>query len=164
MKKHFNKNTSTLIGGGVFNLQEIKKLTAKIANLIKDYFQSEGDNLIFLLEGNLGSGKTTFVKLLAKNLGIKENVISPSFLIWRTYFFSTKKKKCFFHHIDCYRIKSKKELENLGIFELINNSQNSVFLIEWGEKIERFLAMPKLVIKFIFLNQKERLLIFVFQK
>lgn len=91
-----------------------------------------GDTI--LLFGNLGGGKTTFVQGLARGLGIKKRIISPTFILMRTH--KTKKNgaKCFYH-LDLYRIKSNKDIEGLGLEEIIQNKENIV-AIEWPEKLK----------------------------
>ena len=83
------------------------------------------------LFGDLGSGKTTFVQGLAKGLGIKRRIISPSFILVRRYKLPNLK---FFYHVDLYRMESANDIKSLGLEEILNNSQNIV-AIEWAEKL-----------------------------
>lgn len=122
---------------------------------------------VIALHGDLGSGKTTFVQGLAKGLGIKRRVISPTFIIVRSYHFSTpprlaglrSKNKLlelkYFYHIDLYRIKSDKDIEGLGLEEIIKDSQNIV-LIEWAEKIEKMLPKERWDVRFRYLDENKR--------
>ena len=82
--------------------------------------------------GNLGAGKTTFIKELCTQLGVKEIVNSPSFTILNEY--SAKQK---IYHFDFYRIKNAEEIYELG-YEEYFFSQEYVF-IEWPEKIDDML-------------------------
>lgn len=106
------------------------------------------------LEGDLGGGKTTFVKGFAKGLGIKENVLSPSFVLMRRFAIRNPRFK-HFYHFDCYRIQKPKEILNLGFKKIISNPENLV-AIEWGEKLKNFLPKKSLTIKFIFLDRSSR--------
>ncbi len=102
--------------------------------------------LIIALEGNLGSGKTTFIQGLALGLGIEENVLSPTFLILKQFSISFKKYKNFYH-IDAYRLKNPKELLELGFKDLINNTEN-IIVIEWADRVKRLLPKKITWIKF----------------
>lgn len=83
---------------------------------------------VVFLYGDLGYGKTTFVKGAMKGLGIQERVISPTFTIIRTH--------GNVHHIDLYRLEGEKELEEIGLQEILNDSSVITF-IEWPEKIKK---------------------------
>lgn len=83
---------------------------------------------VVILCGNLGSGKTTFTKGIAKSLGIPNEIISPTFTILREY----QASHCSLIHIDMYRIESEDELENVGIDEIFEG--NSIVVIEWNKK------------------------------
>lgn len=105
--------------------QETKKLARKFAKI----FQTG----IIALIGELGSGKTTFVQGFAKGLGIKEKIISPTFVLIRQH--KIPKTKKVLYHIDLYRLE-KNYSQELGLEEIINDPKNIV-VIEWAEKIEK---------------------------
>jgi len=90
---------------------------------------------IVLLRGNLGAGKTTVVKGLAEGLQAAEarSVTSPTFTLVHEY----HGPKLTLYHIDLYRIDTQRELDTLALDDLID--PQSVLLIEWGEKFERFI-------------------------
>lgn len=90
------------------------------ANLAKKFNRG-----ILALSGELGSGKTTFAQGFARGLGIKEKIISPTFIIIRQY-------PTNFYHIDLYRVENFQEL---GLEEILANP-NNIVLIEWAEKIK----------------------------
>lgn len=126
------------------------KETQKIASLLaKGLEKSRPRNsaIVIALKGNLGAGKTTFVQSFARTLGIKENVLSPTFVLLKTY--KIKNVLNFKHltHIDCYRIDSPDELEHLG-FSKILKDPDAVILIEWAEKIKKILPKDALWLKF----------------
>ncbi|MCU1311611.1 MAG: TsaE protein required for threonylcarbamoyladenosine t(6)A37 formation in tRNA [Candidatus Angelobacter sp.] len=89
---------------------------------------------VVLLRGDLGAGKTTLVKGIAEGFAAaqQEDVTSPTFTLVHEY----RAKDVTLYHIDLYRIDTLRELETLGIDDLMNGS--SVLLVEWGEKFERF--------------------------
>lgn len=105
---------------------------------------------ILCLYGELGSGKTTFIQGLARGLGIQRRIISPTFIFIREY---PTEGGIFFYHIDCYRIENEKQTKDLGLKDLIENSQN-ILAIEWAEKIKKLL--PKKRIDIYFENRGER--------
>ena len=86
------------------------------------------------LEGELGSGKTTFANGFARGLGIKEEMKSPTFILMRVF----KIKKINFLHLDAYRIDSPKEFLALGWRELLKNRKN-ILLIEWSDRVKKIL-------------------------
>ncbi len=89
---------------------------------------------LVLLRGALGAGKTTLVKGIAEafQAASEEEVTSPTFTLVHEY-----RGSCVtVYHIDLYRVDTARELETLGLDDLL--AQNSVLLIEWGEKFSRF--------------------------
>lgn len=105
--------------------EETKKLAGDLAKKL--------NRGIVALYGDLGSGKTTFVQGFAKRLGIKEKIISPTFIIIRQY-------PTNFYHIDLYRVEN---FQGLGLEEILANP-NNIVLIEWAEKIK---DLPKNTIR-----------------
>ncbi len=97
--------------------------------------------LVVALHGELGAGKSTFVRAIAREFGITEKVTSPTFNIMKTYKLggSTPKFKSLVH-IDAYRLKNEDELKVLGWRELTDNPGNLIF-IEWPENIAN--VIPK---------------------
>jgi tRNA threonylcarbamoyladenosine biosynthesis protein TsaE len=89
---------------------------------------------LVLLRGALGAGKTTLVKGIAQGFqsASEENVTSPTFTLVHEY----RGPTAMVYHIDLYRVDTQRELDTLAIDDLM--SENSVLLIEWGEKFERF--------------------------
>jgi tRNA threonylcarbamoyladenosine biosynthesis protein TsaE len=89
---------------------------------------------LVLLRGDLGAGKTTLVKGIAEafHAALAENVTSPTFTLIHEY----RGPAATLYHIDLYRVDTQRELETLGLDDLM--SENSVLLIEWGEKFPRF--------------------------
>ncbi len=97
------------------------------------------------LVGDLGSGKTLFVKNFLKNLGVKEKITSPTFVIMREYPLKNSFKKAF--HIDVYRLEDKKSILRLGLKDIMKGKGN-VVLIEWADKIRGILPKDTVWIRF----------------
>ena len=89
---------------------------------------------LVLLRGDLGAGKTTLVKGIAEafDAASADGVTSPTFTLVHEY----RGPKANLFHIDLYRIDTLRELETLGLDDLV--SDDSVLLVEWGEKFARF--------------------------
>ena len=111
----------------ILDLRDLEKLTS---NLSKDI--SFGN--VYLLQGELGVGKTTFVRLLIKNLYELNNlpkpasIISPTYPILITYELGSSQ----IYHYDLYRVKNLKELDELDFFENLNNN---ITFVEWPEML-----------------------------
>jgi tRNA threonylcarbamoyladenosine biosynthesis protein TsaE len=90
--------------------------------------------LIVLLRGDLGAGKTTLVKGIAEGFdaALAEEVTSPTFTLVHEY----RGPRVTLYHIDLYRIDTQRDLETLGLDDLL--APNCILLIEWGEKFPRF--------------------------
>lgn len=135
--------------------KEMRELGKKLAEEIIKTKRKRA--LIIGMEGELGSGKTTFIQGLAKGLGIKEKVASPTFVILKKYKIPARViKSARFFHIDCYRIKLKDLLE-LGFEEIVENLQN-IIVIEWAEKVKKILKNA-LWIKFKYTGKDKRKII-----
>ena len=89
---------------------------------------------LVLLRGDLGAGKTTLVKGIAAafEAASEEDVTSPTFTLVHEY----RGPRANLYHIDLYRVDTSRQLETLGLDDLI--AENSILLIEWGEKFPRF--------------------------
>ena len=105
---------------------------------------------VIALRGDLGSGKTTLTQEIAKILGIKDNIISPTFVIMKNYELKNKKFEKL-THIDAYRLEKDSELLKLGWNEIISNPKNLIIL-EWPEKVPG--CVPKNII-FVDLYHKD---------
>ena len=135
-------------------LSKSPKETEEIAREISEKVKSGG---IIALFGELGSGKTTFTKGLSKALGIKERVISPTFVLVREHRIKNYESRIRkFYHIDLYRI-DKKDFKNLGLQEILSDKENIV-VIEWAEKAEGVLPKGRIEVYFEYKSENERFL------
>ena len=105
----------------------------------------------------MGSGKTTFVQGLVKALGIRKKIISPTFILMRTY---KARKKKMLYHLDLYRLESnfEEEIENLGVKDIWKERKN-ILVIEWAEKIKDLLPKDAIWIKFEYFIDGQRKII-----
>ena len=127
--------------------KETNKLAIILAKeIFKKPLKTKGA-LIIGLQGELGSGKTTFTKAFARGLGIKSKVTSPTFILM--------KKFGNFYHIDCYRIKSYKDILDLDFKEMVSKPKN-IIIIEWAEKIRKILPKDTIWIKFKIVSKEKR--------
>lgn len=138
-------------------LSKSEKETYRIASMaVKE--AKAGD--VFALYGDLGSGKTTFVKGLAKSLGVRRNITSPTFVILKEY--PVKKDNIqFLIHTDCYRFKNANDVDSTGLLEYFDRS-DCITVIEWPEKIEEILPKRSKKIHFEYIDVKTRKISFNF--
>ena len=133
--------------------KKTKKLGEILAKeLVK--IKTEKTALVLALSGELGAGKTTFVQGLAKGLGIKEKVKSPTFLIIKSYKLRVKNFKNFIH-IDAYRLKKPKDILALGWREMSGDTKN-IIVIEWAKHIAKILPAHHIDINFKHIPENKR--------
>jgi len=111
---------------------------------------SAGD--VVVLTGDLGAGKTTFVRGLARGLGVTIGVKSPSFAIHLRY-----PGRIALHHLDLYRLKDGCDLAELGLEDVLE--RDGVTAVEWGERLGDWLPDGALRIRFEDLGGSRRRLI-----
>ncbi len=92
------------------------------------------EGVVVLLEGPLGAGKTVLAKGIARGLGVREEVISPTYTIISDYAIPGAPDGARLSHVDLYRIEGSDQLENLGLDDILRGT--GAVLGEWGEKIE----------------------------
>ncbi len=120
----------------------------------EDFGKSLSKGSIVCLYGNLGAGKTTFVQGIAAGLGIKRRIISPTFIIVRKYEIENGN----FYHIDLYRVENEKDIQGLGLEEILND-KNSIVAIEWAEKLGDKIPKQRTDIYFENIDDDERQII-----
>jgi tRNA threonylcarbamoyladenosine biosynthesis protein TsaE len=131
------------------NFKQTQKLGKDFAKeiLLSDIKNNNQINsTVLTLRGDLGAGKTTFLQGFAKGLGIKEKILSPTFVILKHFKITkpqTNSKFTDFYHIDCYRLKDSKDVLELDFKKIISDPKN-IIAVEWPEKIKN--ALPKKII------------------
>ena len=98
------------------------------------------DGMVVSLIGDLGAGKTTLVKGIAKGLLITALVVSPSYLIYRPYH-----GRLTLHHLDAYRVSSVDELAEVGLDQLLP-PESGVTVIEWPERVPEIIDVSDIVV------------------
>ena len=114
---------------------------------------------ILALIGELGAGKTVFVKGLAKGLGVKNIITSPTFVLMKIYNSKNQKIKKLknqkFIHIDAYRLNDGQALEEIGALEYFGD-ENAIVAIEWADRVKDILPKSAIKIKFKILKDNQR--------
>jgi tRNA threonylcarbamoyladenosine biosynthesis protein TsaE len=114
----------------------------------------ENSATIVELVGDLGAGKTTFMSGVGEFLGVKEPIISPTFLIQRNYKIEGNSPWKNLVHLDAYRIEDEKELVGIDWEKYSNNRENLIF-IEWPENLRTSFPVTKRI-EFKHLSERER--------
>lgn len=120
----------------------IAKKVADTEKIAKDLAKNLTGGELIALSGNLGAGKTVFVKALAQALGVSDNITSPTFVLLKVYTPNNKKIKKFIH-VDCYRLEGKEDLSDIGLSDYLNDD-NNIVVVEWADKV---LNLPEKTIR-----------------
>lgn len=118
-----------------FSEEETYQLGVRLARLL-------GPGRAVSLEGDLGAGKTALVKGIAKGLGVRDTITSPTFTLVNTY-----EGDVTLHHFDVYRIDDPEELYEIGWEEYFN--PNDVCIVEWGDRVPQMLPADVMRIRII---------------
>jgi len=155
------------------NRKFILRSVADTQRLARRIAQSLHGGEVLALTGPLGAGKTTFTAALAKSLGVKRRVKSPTFIVLQTFRIPLKARssQCFatlrrarklkantLCHVDAYRLESTNELEALGLHDYLG-APNVITVIEWAEKIGEALPHNSMWLHF---DPKEKVRIVTF--
>jgi tRNA threonylcarbamoyladenosine biosynthesis protein TsaE len=139
----------------VHNMEELDCFAANfIGHLIQDTKYKIQNATIIGLSGPLGAGKTTFAQGVARALGVKDVVNSPTFVIMKKYTLTDHPWDSLIH-IDAYRLDGGEELERLGWQEIATNPKNLI-IIEWIEKVKDIMPYETCQISFEVLDGKTR--------
>ena len=109
--------------------------------LAKSFAKTLKPGDIVALYGELGAGKSVFVRGVARGFGIKDRISSPTFTFIKSY----QKGKITLHHIDLYRGESIKDFESLALDEVF--TQGAIVMVEWANRIEKFLPKKRIDVK-----------------
>ena len=125
----------------IYKLSELKKASNFVLkNVNRD---------IILITGEVGTGKTTLIKEYCKLIGVEEIVNSPTYTLINEY----QNKRGKIVHMDLYRVKDINEINELGLFEYL---ENNIVIIEWPEIILKMIDIKYSMINITFINEKER--------
>ncbi|HRN95978.1 MAG TPA: tRNA (adenosine(37)-N6)-threonylcarbamoyltransferase complex ATPase subunit type 1 TsaE [Candidatus Levybacteria bacterium] len=132
----------------------------------EEFAQTLQSGDVVCLYGDLGAGKTTLAKGIAKGLGIVTRVISPTFSLVREHNVSVKNSELKIkklYHIDLYRLEKKEEIQSIGITDILSD-ENGVVLIEWAEKLGDLLPKKRIQIEITTLSDAERKIQVIYEK
>lgn len=125
----------------IYKLNEINKACVYLQNKIK--------NDVILISGDVGAGKTTLVKEYCKLIGVRENVNSPTYTLINQYKCNNK----IVVHIDLYRVNNLIEINELGLFDYL---ENNLVIIEWPEIILNQIDFNYTLITIKFIDKSHR--------
>ncbi len=136
-------------------IMTLEKLPDLVGQILEKLHNLKLDTATILtLQGDLGAGKTTLTQEISKQLGVKDKVISPTFVIMKKYDVVDKKFKNLIH-IDAYRFEKSNEILKLGWEEIIKN-KNNLIILEWPEIVSEFIPENALKIKLFHVNDTNR--------
>ena len=125
----------------IYKLSELKKAS--------NFVLKNVNHDIILITGEVGTGKTTLIKEYCKLIGVEETVNSPTYTLINEY----QNKRGKIVHMDLYRVKDINEINELGLFEYL---ENNIVIIEWPEIILKMIDIKYSMIDITFINEKER--------
>ena len=123
----------------IFNCQSVEETQ----DLAKKLARNINPGITIVLIGDLGTGKTTFTKGFARQMGIKDHVTSPTFKLISEY----QGEKYKLNHIDAYRMNGPEDFLNIGGEEYLL-SKNSITIIEWGDLLNDILPSKTIRVNF----------------
>ena len=124
--------------------------------IVAEYLKSIIKNRdIIIMEGNLGFGKTTFVRILSKLLESGDIISSPSFTLINEYNIMLNGKESILRHTDLYRLNTIEELDDIGFNDKIR--ENGITIIEWGNKFIEYFEAPYYLLEIEMYEENNRL-------
>lgn len=127
---------------------ELKELDG----IAKELLAFIGNHRVLCFYGDLGAGKTTFIKAICRQLGVKDEVQSPTFSIVNEYETSQREPV---YHFDFYRLKTEEEAYDLGYEQYLYS--NYFCFIEWPEKVDNLLNLKKVDLYISLANSKRQI-------
>ena len=125
----------------IYKLSEIEKAS--------NFVLKNVNRGVILITGEVGTGKTTLIKEYCKLIGVEEIVNSPTYTLINEY----QNKSGKIVHMDLYRVEDINEINELGLFEYL---ENNIVIIEWPEIILKMIDIKYSMINITFINEKER--------
>ena len=107
----------------------------QIQETARQFIKLMGDNTVFAFHGDMGAGKTTFIKAVCEELGVDDPVNSPTFAIINEYRSATTGE--LIYHFDCYRLENEAEAQDIGVEDYFDCG--ALCFIEWPERIDGLL-------------------------
>ena len=134
---------------------------SELSDVAAELLRYAGKRRKFVLYGDLGAGKTTFVQAICAGLGVRETVASPTFSLVNeySYFDADTKRSALVHHIDLYRLRSLEEALDIGIEEYLDGPYYC--FIEWPQQVEALLEEDTVQIKLEQLPDGGRKIVFL---
>lgn len=142
MKKEILKEEKNI------SLDDIEKVAEFFKDILKD-----GD--VVIMEGNLGFGKTTFVRILSRLMESEDIVSSPSFTLINEYDIILNGEESILRHVDLYRLEKEDELDDIGFKDKIR--ENGITMIEWGNKFKDYFDAPYYLFEIEMYEENNRL-------
>ena len=127
------------------NAQETQSLGEEFGHSLL----GEHTGVAVCLWGELGSGKTTFTQGVARGLGIQNRLLSPTFIIVRRYSIPVSDR--LLYHMDLYRLHDRASIASVGYFDIVD-AHDAYVLVEWPERLEGALPVPRVDIHFVVLE------------
>jgi len=109
------------------------------------------------LVGSLGTGKSVLVRGICRGLGVDEDVLSPTFVLFEEY-----RGRIPVVHLDLYRLEHEREIEELGVFDRVGDG--SVVLVEWGDRSPRLLDISNVIVSFEMAGETQRRIVVEYPK
>ena len=143
----------------VSNEQDMQNLVLQVLSKLGNPITRFDGAVVLALNGDLGAGKTTFTKALAKVLGITEHITSPTFVIQKSYNIPTCETSNVSHtklvHIDAYRLQNAEDATVLDLENTADNPRNLV-VIEWVENMKGAVPSGAIKIDFTYIDETTR--------
>lgn len=138
------------------SLKETSQIASDWLGRIANLYGNNEEAMLVGLSGHLGSGKTAFVKLLAKEMGIAEDITSPTFVIMKMYEIKADLPWKRLVHIDAYRLEKREELVALD-WEGLVGDKNNLIMMEWPENAGLKEFLPEASLGFEIVDDKRNI-------
>lgn len=137
-----------------YQVKKPEEFKVVIADILVYQNAASLECLVISLVGDLGAGKTTFTQELGKMLGISESIVSPTFMIMKSYKVEHEQFDVL-THIDAYRFESEEEACPLQLAEVLKRSR-SIVCVEWPERISSYIPKTAVSVSITILEEGSR--------